>query len=887
MPSLYPKPENVKTLLGAATEYLERGWQPIPIAFRSKNPNFAGWQTFEMSEADLSKHFNGAPQNIGVLLGSKSNGLTDIDLDSPEAVKIADFFLPKTGAVFGRAGKPRSHWLYLSDFPKVEKFVFVGETLVEIRSTGGQTVFPPSVHEEGEQIAWFEENEPLEVEAAELRRAVALLAAACAVSKYWKKSVRHDLSLAVSGVLLRNGLSEAETEKFIRAVCFAAGDQQSSDRMTSVRDTAKKLKNNETASGLPKVKELTDKKLADSFSKWLGLAQPTAYIGNSAANGSTANNSGAPPSGTPAASAVQFEVKSDGVYFIDESNQRHKICSPLEVTAETHTEKGENYGRWLEWRDSQNRLHTWAMPIELVHSDSNEHIKYLVSRGLEVVPSRKNRERISLYLANSKPPETRICTDKIGWHQNLFVLPETTIGQTINSSSQIVFQSANGFEHQFQTKGTAAEWRQNIARLCVGNSRLVFAVSTAFASCLLTPLSENGGGFHFRGASSLGKSTALLVAGSVWGGDDRRGFLNTWRTTANGLEAVAELHNDSLLCLDELKECDPKQAAEAAYMLANGQGKGRMTRNIAARRSLTWNLLFLSSGELSLSDVIAQTGARIYGGQEVRMCDIPADAESGLGLFENLHEFTKAELFAKQLQENSRNFYGAACREFLQNVSADLDYLKSGFVDFRQSFMECVLPKDASGEVQRVAARFALVAFGGSMARDICGWNETEAIEACQIVFKAWLGTRSNGNTDSENAILQVRHFLEMHGDSRFQLIDNQNANTSGGMFVSASPARTIINRAGFKRVNTTTDETEFLILPESFRQDVCKGFDVVFVVKELKARGYLHYDSGKNQKTERLPEIGLKKVVAVSSRIFEDAGHMNSNVGANAAAHF
>ncbi len=555
---------------------------------------------------------------------------------------------------------------------------------------------------------------------------------------------------------------------------------------------------------------------------------------------------------------TRFEVKDDGVYFIDENNHALKICSPLQVLAETQTTKGENYGRLLEWQDSQNRVHSWAMPIELVHSDSNEHIKYLVSRGLEVIPSRKNREKVSLYLATSKPEETRICTDKIGWHQNLFVLPETTIGNAENSNSQIIFQSASSFDHRFQTKGNAQEWKENIARLCVGNSRLVFAVSTAFASCLLTPLSENGGGFHFRGASSLGKSTALLVAGSVWGGDDRRGFLNTWRTTANGLESVAELHNDSLLCLDELKECDPKQAAEAAYMLANGQGKGRMTRNIFARRVLTWNLLFLSSGELSLSDVVAQTGGRIYGGQEVRMCDIPADAENGLGLFENLHEFTGAELFAKYLQENSRNFYGAVIREFLQNVSANLEHLKSRFVDFRQSFMQNILPAAASGEVQRVAARFALVAFGGWLARDICGWSKDEAIEACQTVFKAWLDTRSSGNTDAENAVSQVRHFLEMHGSCRFQDIEN--------------PSAIISNRVGFKRKKPTTDETEFLIMPESFRKEICKGFDFKFVAKELNARGFLVCDKDKNQKTERLPEIGIQKVYAVSSRIFEDA---------------
>lgn len=570
---------------------------------------------------------------------------------------------------------------------------------------------------------------------------------------------------------------------------------------------------------------------------------------------------------------TNFDLREDGVYFIDESADGLKICSPLKVLAETQTIKGENYGRLLEWHDSQNRVHSWAMPIELVHSDSNEHIKYLVSRGLEVIPSRKNREKVSLYLATTESKETRICTDKTGWHQNLFVLPDTTIGKPNNTNSKIIFQSASGFEHRFQMKGTSAEWQQNVARLCAGNSRLVFAVSVAFASCLLTPLSESGGGFHFRGASSLGKSTALLIAGSVWGGDDRRGFLDTWRTTANGLESTAELHNDSLLCLDELKECDPKHAAEAAYMLANGQGKGRMNKNIHARRSLTWNLLFLSSGELSLSDVVAQTGGRVYGGQEVRMCDIPADAESGLGLFENLHEFTGAELFAKQLQENSRSFYGSPIREFLQDVSANFESLKTRWIDFRQAFMKSILPIDASGEVQRVASRFALAAFGGWLARDICGWSKDESIEAAQTVFKAWLDTRSNGNTDAENAVSQVRHFLEMHGSSRFQDIDNSSAIVS--------------NRVGFKRKKSTTDETEFLIMPESFRKEICKGFDFKFVAKELNMRGFLICDKDKNQKTERLPEIGTQKVYAVSSRIFEDAAPTNSNVNANAAIHF
>lgn len=47
------------------------------------------------------------------MLGTPSGGLVDVDLDSPEAVCLAPHVLPETGATFGRASKPRSHFLYI------------------------------------------------------------------------------------------------------------------------------------------------------------------------------------------------------------------------------------------------------------------------------------------------------------------------------------------------------------------------------------------------------------------------------------------------------------------------------------------------------------------------------------------------------------------------------------------------------------------------------------------------------------------------------------------------------------------------------------------------------------------------------------------------------
>ena len=258
------------TALDIAKYYLHRGWQPIPIAHRSKNPKLSGWQKLKLIESDLLKHFNGKPQNIGILLGEASNGLTDIDLDSPEAVKIADYFLPKTEAVFGRASKVRSHRLYISDFPKIEKFEY-GDTIVEIRSTGGQTVFPGSTHTSGEVIEWQNDGEPLRVDAKALRRSVGRLAAACIISKVWGNHLRNDLNLALSGALLRHGFDLPTTKHFIRAVGAAANDEEISERITAIEATARKLESGEKVYGFPRLAELTDQKLVETVCKWLEI----------------------------------------------------------------------------------------------------------------------------------------------------------------------------------------------------------------------------------------------------------------------------------------------------------------------------------------------------------------------------------------------------------------------------------------------------------------------------------------------------------------------------------------------------------------------------------------------------------------------------------------
>jgi Bifunctional DNA primase/polymerase, N-terminal len=160
----------MKSTAELALEYTRRGWYVVPVRHRSKRPTIPRWQDLRITEADLTTHFNGGPQNIGVLLGEPSNWLVDVDLDHPVAVAMGGEYLPATGAVFGRSSKRASHFLYRVTGPvDTAQFKTVDRVmLVELRSTGAQTIFPGSTHAGGEVVEWGSDGDPAMIDPVEL-----------------------------------------------------------------------------------------------------------------------------------------------------------------------------------------------------------------------------------------------------------------------------------------------------------------------------------------------------------------------------------------------------------------------------------------------------------------------------------------------------------------------------------------------------------------------------------------------------------------------------------------------------------------------------------------------------------------------------------------------
>lgn len=562
-----------------------------------------------------------------------------------------------------------------------------------------------------------------------------------------------------------------------------------------------------------------------------------------------------PKKGKKAERLEYFQNREDGLYLITgwmkesgpEIEREVRMGDSLTIRARACEDGGEGWGIWLEWADPNGLQHRWVMPAAMLSQPGSAWLSALQDGGYIADPS--CAAQIKKYLATQTVAARARVTRKTGWTADgVFVLPDAAIGA--KDEEEVIL--AAGGSAAYAQGGTMEGW-QKLAAQAQGNSRLVFALSAALAGPLLYITGQESGGFNFVGASSTGKSTALRLAASVWGGPD---YVKSWRTTDNAAEGTAVFHNDSLLILDELGQATAKTCSEMSYMLSNGAGKTRASRDGTARAVQTWRVLFLSSGEVGLADKLAEAGQRPKAGQEVRLVDFPADAGAGLGIFERVEEGMTPGQAAIGIKDAVKKDYGHAGRAF---VSALVEGGGEAEKWVRTALAEqtaAICPAGADGQVQRVASRFALCAVAGMFAvrHGILPLAEQDIVSAAKTCFNSWVCNRGGIGSGEDQKIVETLHcFIETHGQSRFQDLnppEDKNGN--------ARP-QTVVNRAGFR------DGSTFYILQEQWKMQVFQGFDAKRAAKILNERGYLKgREKGRLLSKETLPDLGATRCYVV-----------------------
>ncbi|MDP3406600.1 MAG: DUF927 domain-containing protein [Brevundimonas sp.] len=583
-----------------------------------------------------------------------------------------------------------------------------------------------------------------------------------------------------------------------------------------------------------------------------------------------------PPGYTAGAEGVFFQppVDKDG----DDAPPRQWLCSAIEFAALARDEDGEGWSIIVTFPDRDGRQHREIIGHGELAGDGTTVRSRLAAAGLQMAVSRSARERLQVLLSRVSPVQRARLVSSTGWKKGLYVMPHRTVGAPTRET--VVFRGRPGGTYHGEA-GSYDAWRSQVAEAMRGNALGLFAMSAGFAGPLLRDLGAEGGGFHFRGGSSTGKTTLLAAAGSVCGGGGPMGFTQSWRNTDNALEAVALAHNDGMLALDELRALAPEAAASAAYALATGATKGRLRADSELRARPTWLVIILSTGEIGLAGLInlARGRDKTYAGQELRLIDLAVDMGRDMGAWEEIHGAADPAAFSESIKRAAETHYGHALPMFVERYLANRAELLDAARAVQAQFLTTVLHAEDHGQARRGAQRFAVVAAAGELAAllDVVPWKPGEATAAAAALFRRWAAVfgRTELREDRE-AILRVRQFIERYEGSRFKAL-KEGQSEEDRLYDEATQAASregearSLDVAGYKGIHAGHGLV-FHFNTETAKADLFLGLDADAALHALKKAGFLISNGGPGRLTNKvsIPGVGKRNFYSVSATIME-----------------
>lgn len=421
--------------MDAVKAYLAEGWALVPIPKGEKGPRSSNWPTTVYTEADFRPG-----DNIGVKLGEPSNGLTDIDLDCEQAVLAAQTLLPKTQRIHGRRSKRRSHYWYVASGAKSEGFKDIdGSMLVEIRSTGGQTVLPPSRHPSGETLEWEIDKAADKVDPTLLRDAVIWVATAALCARHWPEAgSRHDAAGQIAGLLLSLRVPPPAVVPIVEAAASAAGDPEVKDRVAFAQSTITTFLANEPTTGGPKLADLLGAEVVKRIKGWYGTALSLIQ---------ELNEKHAIVFGQNGGVVVLTETTEDGQFQLRFSQPAvMPILYPKQVSV-GETVKGKPITKALGTAWLTHPKRRFYQGIELAPNNRSNPGYYNLWRGFSVEPKKGDwslyREHLRLLVNNDPECEKYV----LGWMAETVQHPDRPIGIALSFKGE-----------QGTGKSTAIKW---------------------------------------------------------------------------------------------------------------------------------------------------------------------------------------------------------------------------------------------------------------------------------------------------------------------------------------------------------------------------------------------------------------------------------------------
>lgn len=471
-----------------------------------------------------------------------------------------------------------------------------------------------------------------------------------------------------------------------------------------------------------------------------------------------------------------FVLQDDGLYYttVNLSGVNSiKICSWIRIKAKIASQNDDDYSYLVQFKNDCNNIKTVRISwMDLVGRTDNM-IQKLMFNGLRIYGEDGVKLLRKYFSTFSDDIPTGELVYRTGWTEDntAFVLPNGILG---NNNNKIIYYESNK-ESLVKSKGTLDKWKKNVVELSTGNDIFVLTLSFGFVGPLLKLLDIESFGIHLMEESSHGKSTAALVAGSIYGGGslNDKGYCHQWKATGCSIEPLAESSNDLMLILDELGEAEPEDVYKTAYMISNGSGKLRCNRDMTLRRTYRWRTALLSTGEMTISQKINSSNrVKSMPGIEVRILSLPLNINPDSNVFTSLHGIETPSDYSKAITRNAKQYYGTAIIDYVEkifkNLSSNIDLVNDKIHEFKSRYSV----EGYSGQIIRVIEKFAVIYAAGVLAHefDLLPFTSEEIERVVSLYLQAWIRDR-NGVEDKEIIELKER-VLNFFGQYRNTFLD-------------------------------------------------------------------------------------------------------------------
>jgi hypothetical protein len=271
----------------AAADWEKRGVFCVPLHESSKKPKTKEWQHLRLVSDDFGRAFRPG-DNIGGLWGQPSNWAVDVDLDLSTAPAVAQHLLKNHKTfIYGRRNKRASHYLFRCVDAETKKWQITGKDqlgmVIEIRSTGAQSVLPPSRHPEGDRY-FIEDDTPLfEVSKLDLEMLCDEIAIAAVFLFYYPEKGqhgRHDFVHACTGTLCHANWDATKIKRVMGAVLseVVGEDEEMQDRKGSVVNTIARHADGSQIKGLTSLVDFMTPQATAKLRMWLKSGEVEAQL---------------------------------------------------------------------------------------------------------------------------------------------------------------------------------------------------------------------------------------------------------------------------------------------------------------------------------------------------------------------------------------------------------------------------------------------------------------------------------------------------------------------------------------------------------------------------------------------------------------------------------